>query len=95
MPNNNPSSNNNNDNELTLDVYVRSRTKNYFQGSARSLTATNKTGQFDILPMHANFITMVKDWVIVDKGLSTEKKIEFTSAVISVNGNHLDVYVGV
>ena len=85
----------NKENELVLDIFIRSRTKVYYKGSAKSLSAKNPTGEFDILPMHANFVTMIKGWVVIDRSLPTEKKIEFDSGVISVTGNRVDVYVGV
>lgn len=81
--------------ELALDVFIRSRTKVYYKGSAKSLSSTNKTGEFDILPMHANFVTMIKGWAVIDRSLPTEKKVEFESAVVSVTGSRVDVYVGV
>jgi len=45
--------------------------------------------------MHANFVTLVKDYLIVDRGLATEKRIEFKTAVMSAIGNKIDVYVGI
>jgi len=78
-----------------LELFVRSRTKNYFQGKVKSISSVNQTGEFDILPLHANFITLVTKYLIMDKSLPTEKKIEFDSAVVSVIGGKIDVYVGV
>jgi F0F1-type ATP synthase epsilon subunit len=87
--------NNNKKDASALDTHVRSRTDTYFQGKATSVTSVNATGEFDILAMHANFITLVKDYVILDKTLPTEKKIEFKTAVLSVVDGKVDVYVGV
>jgi F0F1-type ATP synthase epsilon subunit len=77
-----------------LYIYMRSRNEEYFRGEATSLTSVNETGEFDILSYHANFITMVKDFVIIDKGLETENKIEIESGVLSVLGDKIDIYVG-
>ena len=90
----------NNDNltvvsEDNLELFVRSRTKNYFQGKVKSISSVNQTGEFDILPLHANFITLATKYLIMDKSLPTEKKIEFDSAVVSVIEGKIDVYVGV
>ena len=79
---------------LVINLNIRSRTKNYFKGPVRSVTAVNETGEFDILPLHANFITLIKNFVIVDKGLPTEKKIEFENGVVSAIGGDVDIYVG-
>ncbi len=84
-----------NDSDLEVYVKIRSRTKTFFEGNAKSVTSINQTGVFDILPMHANFITLIKDYVLVNKGLPTEKKVQIKSAVLSVIGTKVDVYVEV
>lgn len=81
--------------ELTLDFYMRSRTKNYFEGKAHSITAFNDKGELDILPMHTNFVSIIKQYIVLDKGLSSEKKFDFESGVLSVQDGKVDVYVGV
>ncbi|NMB69635.1 hypothetical protein GYA27_00325 [candidate division WWE3 bacterium] len=84
-----------NNTELTLDFYMRSRTKNYFHGTIHSLTAYNDKGELDILPMHTNFVSIVTKYVIVDKGLSTEQKFDYESGVLSVQERKIDLYVGI
>jgi F0F1-type ATP synthase epsilon subunit len=87
--------NSNNGSQLSLYVNVRSRSKNFFEGTAKTVTSINQTGEFDILPLHANFITLIRDYVLIDKGMSVEKKIIIKSAVLSVIGGRIDVYVEV
>ncbi len=74
---------------------MRSRTKNFFNGKVHSITAFNDKGELDILPMHTNFVSIVKGYVIVDKSLSTEQKFEYDSGVLSVQDGKIDLYVGV
>lgn len=81
--------------ELTLDFYMRSRTKNYFEGKVQSITAFNDKGEMDILPMHTNFVSIIKQYIILDKGLPSEKKFDLDSGVLSVQDGKVDVYVGV
>lgn len=81
--------------DLTLLLNIRSRTKEYFHGEVHTITAVNASGVFDILPLHANFITLIKDYVILEKNTSKEQKIEFKSAVVSVTGNRVEVYVDI
>lgn len=81
--------------DVTILLNIRSRTKEYFHGEVHTITAVNATGVFDILPLHANFITLIKDYVVVDKDTSSEQKVEFKSAVLSVTGNRVEVYVDI
>lgn len=89
------SNNNKTTDTFDLDLYIRSRSDTYFQGKVKSVTSVNATGVFDILPMHANFITLVTEYIILDKGTSVERKFEFKTAVLSVIDGKIDVYVGV
>ena len=42
---------------MQVKIYAPFRT--YFEGSAANLSAANKTGPFDILPHHKNFMTLL------------------------------------
>ncbi|MDC0449028.1 hypothetical protein OAL67_00240 [bacterium] len=83
-----------NKNQPKLKVSIRSREKHLFDGNVSTLTSINDTGEFDVLGYHANFVTLIKKYVLLDKGLSTQKKFEFDTAVLSVASNKVDVYVG-
>jgi F0F1-type ATP synthase epsilon subunit len=45
----------------------------FYEGDAKSVSAVNETGPFDILPGHHNFITMLKACDVIVK-LPDEKK---------------------
>lgn len=84
-----------NETELTLGLNMRSRTKSYFNGKVHSVTAYNDKGELDILPLHTNFVSLVKKYVVIDAGLSSQQRFEFDSGVLSVQENTVDLYVGV
>lgn len=42
-----------------LQVKLYSQFHIYYDGAAESVSASNKTGPFDILPGHANFFTLL------------------------------------
>ncbi|HLC88193.1 MAG TPA: hypothetical protein VJG66_04030 [Patescibacteria group bacterium] len=44
----------------TLNVKILSPTQTIFEGEAVSVSSVNTEGKFDILPYHANFITLVQ-----------------------------------
>jgi F0F1-type ATP synthase epsilon subunit len=43
----------------TMHVKVYAPFKVYYDGAANSISASNKTGDFDILPRHKNFMTLL------------------------------------
>lgn len=42
-----------------LNVKILSPTQTIFEGEVLSVSSVNSTGKFDILPYHANFITLI------------------------------------
>lgn len=46
-------------NSETLYVKIYAPFRTYFEGQAFSLSAVNKTGPFDILPRHKNFMSLL------------------------------------
>ena len=46
----------------TMRVKVYAPFKVYFDGEAKSMTAVNRVGPFDILPQHHNFISLLEPW---------------------------------
>lgn len=49
----------------TLTVKILSPTQTIYDGEALSISSANSLGKFDILPYHANFITLVQNTSIV------------------------------
>lgn len=78
-----------------LKIVVKSRKETLFEGDAYSLTSTNERGFFDVLPFHTNFVTLIKDFVVVDKGLETEKNVKLEKGILTVIKNEVNVYLGI
>lgn len=81
--------------EDLITVTIKSRKETLFEGSAFSVTSQNEGGFFDILPFHTNYVTLVKDFVVLDKGLATEKNIQLDKGIVTVTSNIVRVYVGI
>lgn len=81
--------------DQNLHVIVRSRSQTYFDGKAKSVTSTNDTGIFDILPLHANFITMIQQFITVLLPDGKEQKFEIKGGVMRVLGETVDIYLTV
>jgi F0F1-type ATP synthase epsilon subunit len=78
-----------------LKVVIRNRKKTFYEGSAESVTSFNDTGEFDVLPQHARFITIIKDKIIVRKDKQQKQEIDVDKGVMKVDANEVDVYLGV
>lgn len=78
-----------------LTVNIKSRKDALFGGAAYSITSMNELGFFDVLPFHTNFVTLIKDFIVVDKGLPTEKTIKLDKGILTVISNTVKIYVGI
>ena len=80
----------------TMQIKVYSPFKVYFDGAAFSITGLNATGEFDILPRHHNFITLLNacDLVVqsVDDG---ENKIKIAGGIMHVKADKVSVFLQV
>ncbi len=65
-----------------------------YDEEADAVTSYNKLGVFDILPMHENFISLIRDQLIIHKGRDA-KKIDLKDGIIKVKDNQIKVYLGI
>jgi len=61
--------------------------------NAFSVSSTNKEGKFDILPSHANFISLIKDFILV-KGPFGKKNIKIEQGVLYCKKDKVKIYLG-
>lgn len=81
--------------KILLTVTVRTREHVLFNGQAKAVTSFNQKGVFDILPLHANFITLIQKMLII-YGLGGNKvELMIGSGVLKVTKDQVSVYLGV
>ena len=76
-----------------LTVVVRNREKVLYSGQAAAVTSVNEKGIFDVLPQHANFITLIKEKVIIHPTLKESKEIQIENGIARVYKDKVYVYV--
>ena len=79
----------------TLKAKVWSPFRVYFDDEAKSVSAVNGTGPFDVLPHHHNFITLLNT---CDLALDTKEgiiKIKISGGVMHVHQNVVTVFLDV
>lgn len=79
-----------------LKIKILSPNQVIYQGQARSLSSKNSFGNFDILPYHANFITLVqKEPIIVRDEKNKPVKYDFPLAIVYAANNEVKVYTDI
>lgn len=76
-------------------VSVSSAEERIWEGCAQSVSSENQAGRFDILPGHANFITMVEGRPITVRTRDGDKTFEYRNAVIYVSEGEVNIFAGV
>lgn len=81
--------------ELNVNILWHSFSRDPdYHGKAYSVTTENNLGKYDILPQHANLISLIKNQIIVNtkKGQINYK---FRSGVLEVSENVVNVFLGI
>ncbi len=79
----------------TIHIKLYSPFRTYYNQEALSLSAVNKTGPFDILPQHHNFMTLLEEGEIIIRDSVGEKKVRISHAVLHVKDNKVTVFLDV
>ncbi len=79
--------------DQTLHVRIISPQELILDSYAQSVSSKNEQGSFDILPQHANFITLVENSEIVVK-VANQKPLVFKYplAIIITRENKVNIY---
>lgn len=78
-----------------LLLIIRDRNNLLFQGEVKAISSFNDKGPFDILPQHANFISIIKKNIVIHVSTKEKKQIELESGILKVRDNNVEVYLGI
>lgn len=78
-----------------LSLTVRSRDKILFQGEVKAVSSENEAGVFDVLPQHANFISIIKNNLVILEPNSQKRTFELKIGLLKVWENEAYVYLDI
>lgn len=79
-----------NPSDQILHVVARSPFNVFYEGPAQVLSAENKVGQFDILPGHADFFSVLSPGeVIIDTGKAEPVRFEISNGILTVRDDEV------
>lgn len=74
---------------------ILDRERMIFQEQVAAVSSVNGTGPFDILPDHANFISLITDKIVIHKLDGTEQELPISQGILRVYKNQANVFLGV
>lgn len=76
-----------------INIKITSPKEVVWEGSAIAISSVNSEGPFDVLPGHANFITLIKDKPIIIHKKGVDKKFKFKRAVLYNRNDKIVIYI--
>ena len=81
--------------DITFSIVVRNRAGVVYEGEAYALSSYNAKGAFDVLPLHTNFISLIKTSIHIYKKDGVEEELPIDTGVLYVKKNKVEVYLGI
>lgn len=78
-----------------MHVKIYAPFKVYFDGIAKSVTAVNQTGPFDVLAQHHNFMTILEACDVVVRTDKGEENVPIKKGVMHVKADEVVVFLDV
>lgn len=82
-------------NNLSLALTVRDRNGILYEGPVEAVTSFNDKGEFDVLPMHSYFISIIHKSLILRVKGGTTQTLSLETGILSVKNDKVDVYLGI
>ncbi|KKS77250.1 MAG: hypothetical protein UV74_C0013G0020 [Candidatus Woesebacteria bacterium GW2011_GWB1_43_14] len=76
-----------------LKVKVETRPETIYEGVAYSLSSINDVGKFDILPNHANFISIIQERLVIRKKDGSTHELPINQGILKASNNEVKVYL--
>lgn len=78
-----------------LDVIARAPFKVYYEGKAKVVSATNKVGDFDILPGHSDLFSILEPGEVVIDTNTESVNFNINNGIMTVRDNQVMLFVNI
>jgi F0F1-type ATP synthase epsilon subunit len=78
---------------VSMNVIARAPFNVYYEGPAIAVTATNSVGQFDVLPGHAGFFSMLSPGDVIIETASEPVSFTISNGIITVRDDEVMLFV--
>ena len=75
-----------------LNVIARAPFQIYYEGPAKSVSATNKVGDFDVLPGHADFFSVLEPGEVIIETDGEPVSFSLSDGIIAVRDDEVMLF---
>lgn len=79
----------------SIKVKVEDTEKTIYEGDVTRISSFNEVGRFDVYPMHANFISIIRQEVTLYKGHEKIKELKIEQAIMKVKQDLVHIFLGI
>lgn len=76
-------------------VKVRDTENLIYEGDVDRINSFNEMGPFDVYPMHANFISILRQELTLYSENAKVKELKFEQAILKVKQDQAEIYLGI
>lgn len=76
-----------------LDLVIRNKQGVLFSGKAEAVSSKNDKGIFDILPQHENFISIIKENIVIHKKINENQEMKIENGILRAYKNKVNIYI--
>ena len=77
----------------TIHAIIKDKNGIVAEDNFTAVSSYNEVGLFDVLPMHTNFISLIKNKIITHKG-EESKEIKVGTGLLQVVGSQIHIFLG-
>ncbi len=78
-----------------LRVVIKNKENQTTEEDVKALSSVNERGPFDILPLHENFISIIREKITFHKKDGSKKEIQLERGVLKITKNEVSIYLGI
>ncbi len=77
-----------------LNIQIINGDKVIYEGEGTSLSSRNEKGRFDILPLQTNYISLIKDFILVNPTDGKQDQVVIKTGIMRVYDNTVQIFLG-
>jgi F0F1-type ATP synthase epsilon subunit len=82
-------------NKKTIKLTIRDTQNVIFEGEVDRISSFNEVGRFDIYPMHANFISIIRQEISLYQNKQLIKSLKIEQAVLKIKQDIANIFLGI
>jgi F0F1-type ATP synthase epsilon subunit len=82
-------------NQNLLKVKIRDMQNVVFEGHVDRVSSFNEVGRFDVLPLHANFISIIRKELALYRNNQKIQEFKIEQAVMKVKNDNINIFLGI